>query len=312
MKPKLLLCAWVTAFVLVAPVQAAASGGSSAAATAEFIGFGTGFELQGTNGYSIGIGGFSERLDGKGRVYVAVGRKGEYGSGTTYIAPAVVSEDFFKADLGPFGRVDLALHPSGRTRKIHVRCTKQSYPFESGTYDGVVEFKGEQGYTRASATQFPFQPQVTSFCGGASGKGESRGPGLPGARLQGLSFAHGRRLSFQVNKNHPRRGRVPYSFELSERRGGIQIHRSVEGIAPSSSFSFEPNFSAAELSLPSPFSGSATLRRRVNAVTPRWTGNLSVDFVGHSDVPLTGPSIYISLAHACFSYSGDSSFAETC
>jgi hypothetical protein len=312
MKLNPLFCACVTALALAAPAQAAASGGSSAAATAEFVGFGAGFELQGTNGYSVGIGGFSERLDGKGKVYVGVARKGRYKSGAFYVAPALVSEDFFKADLGPFGRVDLALHPSGRTRKIHVRCSKQSYPFETGTYDGVVEFKGEQGYTRASSTRIPFQPPVTSFCGGASGKGESRGPGLPGARLQGLSFVHGRRLSFQVNKNHPRRGRVPFSFGLSERREGIQIHRSVEGFAPSSSFSFESDLSAAELSLPSPFSGSATLRRRANAVTPSWTGNLSVDFVGHPDVRLTGPGIYVSLAHACFSYSGDSSFAETC
>jgi hypothetical protein len=311
MKPKLLFCACVTALALV-PGQAAASGGSSAAATAEFIGFGTGFELQGTNGYSIGVGGFSERLDGKGNVYVGVARQGRYKSGAFYVAPAVVSEDFFKADLGPFGRVDLALHPSGHTRKIHVRCSKQSYPFESGTYDGVVEFKGEQGYTRASATQIPFQPPVTSFCGGGSGKGESRGPGLPGARLQGLSFSHGQRLSFQVNKNHPRRGQIPFSAELSERQEGIRIHRSVEGFAPAASFHFDPDLHSAELSLPSPFSGSATLRRRANAVTPRWTGDLSIDFVGHPAVRLAGPGVYVSLTHACFAYSGDPSYADTC
>lgn len=305
---------WAFAAVGAAPAAAEATvpRSPSLAAKAEFFGYSTGFRLQGTNGYAVGIGGFSERRDGRGRVYVGVGRKGEYGSGATYVAPGVVSEDFFKADLGPFGRVDLALHPSGRTRKIHIRCSKQSYPFETGTYDGVVEFKGEQGYTRVSATQIPFQPPVTSFCGGGSGKGESRGPGLPGARLQGLSFANGRRLSFQVNKNHPRRGRVPFSVELSERRVGIQIHRSVEGFAPSGSFTFDPGLHSADLSLPAPFSGSATLRRRPNAVTPSWTGDLSVDFVGHPAVRLAGPGIFVSLAHACFSYSGDPSFAETC
>jgi hypothetical protein len=291
--------------------SASAVTAESEAASAEFLGFSTGFQLQGTNGYSIGIGGFSERLDGEGRVYVGVARHGKYKSGAFYVAPAVVSQDFFKADLGPFGRVDLALHPSGHTRKIHIKCSDQSYPFETGTYDGIVEFKGEQGYTRVSATQIPFQP-VTSFCGSGSGKGESRGPGLPGARLQGLSFSHGRRLTFEVNKNHPRRGRVPFSAELSERREGIRIHRSVEGFAPSGSFSFEPDLSTAELRLPSPFSGSATLHRRANAVTPSWTGDLSLDFLGHPNVRLAGPGIYVSLAHACFAYSGDSSFATTC
>jgi hypothetical protein len=310
LRPVLWVC--LAALAFAAPAEATVTRPPSLAAKAEFLGYSAGFRLQGANGYALGIGGFSERRDGRGKVYVGVGRKGEYGSGTTYVAPGVVSEDFFKADLGPFGRVDLALHPSGRVRKIHVKCSKQSYPFETGTYDGVVEFKGEHGYTRASATQIPFQPPVTSFCGGGSGRGESRGPGLPGARLQGLSFVRGRRLSFQVNKNHPRRGRVPFSFELSERREGIQIHRSIEGFAPSGSFSFEPDFSTAELSLPSPFSGSATLRRRTNAVTPTWTGDLSIDFVGHPAVRLAGPGVYVSLAHACFSYSGDPFFAETC
>jgi hypothetical protein len=312
MKLKPILCVCAAAFAIATPAKAVAPVEPPLVAKAEFFGYSAGFRLQGTNGYVVGIGGFSERRDGRGEVYVGVGRKGEYGSGTTYVAPAVVSEDFFEADLGPFGRVDLALHPSGRTRKIHVRCSKQSYSFESGTYDGVVEFKGEQGYTRASATQIPFQPPVTSFCGGGSGKGESGGPGLPGARLQGLSFAHGRRLSFQVNKNHPRRGRVPFSAELSERQEGIRIHRSVEGFAPAGSFHFDPDLHSAELSLPSPFSGSAALRRRANAVTPSWTGDLSVDFVGHPDVRLAGPGIYVSLTHACFAYSGDSSFAESC
>ncbi len=300
------------AFAIATPAKAVGPVETPLAAKAEFFGYSTGFELQGTNGYSVGIGGFSERLDGKGKAYVSVARKGDLRSGAFYVAPAVVSEEFFKDDLGPFGRIDLALHPSGHTRKIHIRCSKQSYPFESGTYDGVVEFKGEQGFTRAGATQIPFRPLFTSFCGGGSGKGESRGPGLPGARLQGLSFAHGRRLLFQVNKNHPRRGRVPFSAELSERREGIQIHRSIEGFAPSGSFSFESDFSTAELSLPVPFSGSATLRRRADAVTPSWTGNLSVDFVGHPDVRLAGPGIYVSLAHACFSYSGESGYAGTC
>ena len=312
MKPSSSICIFLLALIVpVASAPAAASAGSSTTATAEFFGFGTGFQLQGSNGYDLGIGGFSERRDGRGRAYVSVARKGNYKSGASYSAPAIVSEDFFKADLGPFGRVDLALRPSGLTRKIHVKCSKYSYLFESGYYEGIVEFRGEHGYTSVSATQIPFQP-VTSFCGAGSGKGETRGPGLPGARLQGLSFAHGRRLTFQINKNHPQRGKVPFSFGLSERRAGIRIHRSIEGFAPSSSFSFEPDLSSAVLSLPAPFSGSATLHRRPNAVTPSWTGDLSVDFVGHPDFRLAGPSVYVSLVPACFSYSGESGFAATC
>jgi hypothetical protein len=310
---KLILCACAAALVLTAPAGATAPVGSPFAARAEFLGYSASFTLQGTNGYEVGIFGFSERRDGRGQAYVVVGRESRYRSGATYVAPAIVSEDFFKADLGPFGKVDLALHPSGRTRKIDVRCSKYTYPFESGVYEGVVEFEGERGYTRVSKTQIPFEPPITSFCGDrGGGKGESRGTDEKGARLRGLSFADGHRLVFQVNKNHPRRGRVPFSVELSERRDGIQIRRSIEGFAPANSFRFDPDLRSAELSLPSPFSGSATLRRRPNSVTPSWNGDLAVDFVGHPDVRLAGPGVYVSLMHACFTYSGDSSSALTC
>ena len=307
-----MLCACVAALALAA-VGPTASVGSSLAAGTEFVGYAAGFQLQGTHGYHVGFYAFSERRDGRGEISIGVSRDNRgYESSAFYTVPATVSEDFVKADLGPFGRVDLALHPSGEEKKIHIRCSKQSYPFESGEYEGVVEFEGEQGYTRVDATRIPFQPLVTSFCGGGSGKGETRSAGLPGARLRGLSFAHGRRLSFQVNKNHPRKGRVPFSADLSERHDGIRIHRSLEGFAPAGTFHFEPDLSAADLHLPSPFSGSATLRRRPNRVTPSWTGNLSLDFVGHPDVHLAGPAIYVSLAHACFTYSGEPGFAETC
>jgi len=312
MNLKPILCVCLAALAVAAPAEATVPGPPAVAARAEFLGHSASFRLQGTNGYTVGIYAFSERLDGRGRIDIAVGRKGDNESGTFYSAPALVSEDFFKADLGPFGRVDLALHPSGRTRKIHVKCSKYSYPFESGAYEGIVEFKGEHGYTSVSATQIPFEPPITSFCGGRSGKGETRASGLPGARLQGLSFAHGQRLSFQVNKNHPRRGRVPFSAELSERREGIRIHRFVEGFAPADSFHFDPDLRSAELTLPSPFSGSAILRRRPNRVTPSWTGDLSLDFVGHPNVHLAGPGVYVSLTHACFTYSGEAGFAETC
>jgi hypothetical protein len=310
---KLVLCVCAVLLGLAAPAEAAASAATPVAAKADFFGYAAGFSLQGTNGYAIGVFGFSERLDGKGELDIGVRRKGDYRDGASYSAPAIVSADFIKADLGPFGKVDLALHPSGRIKKTHIKCSKHTYPFETGFYEGVVEFEGERNYTSASAVRIPFQPPITSFCGPqGGGKGEGRGPGEKGARLRGVSYADGRRLSFQVNKNHPRKGRVPFSAALDERRAGIRIHRSVEGFAPASSFHFDPGLHSAEVSLPSPFSGSATLRRRPNSVSPSWTGDLTVDFLGHPDVRLAGPGVYVSLVHACFIYSGDPSTGFTC
>jgi hypothetical protein len=313
MRLKLALCVCAAVVTCVAPASAAVPFGPTLPAKAEFFGYSASFQLEGTNGYDIGMYAFSERRDGRGEVFVGASRgEDRYRSGASYTAPAIVSEDFVKADLGPFGRVDLALHPSGEEKKIDIKCSKQTYPFETGTYEGVFEFEGEQGYIRASATRIPFQPPITSFCGGGYGKGESRGPGERGARLQGISFAHGSRLSFQVNKNHPKRGRVPFSAELRERHDGIRIYRGVEGFAPANSFHFDPNLRSASLHLPSPFSGTATLGRRPDSVTPSWTGDLSVDFVGHSNVRLAGPGVFVSITHACFIYSGDHSTAHSC
>jgi hypothetical protein len=311
MNLKPILCVCLAALALAAPAEASL-GAASRRRQSRILGYSAGFRLQGTNGYGVGIYANSERLDGRGEIYVGVSRKGDNGSGAFYAAPAIVSEDFVKADLGSLGRVDLAIHPSGAEKKIHIKCSKETYSFESGEYEGIVEFEGEGGYTRVEATRIPFQPPVTSFCGGGSGKGETRAAGLPGARLQGLSFTHGRRLTFQVNKNHPRRGRVPFSAELRERHDGIRIYRGVDGFAPANSFHFGPNLRSASLHLPSPFSGSATLRRRPNSVTPSWTGDLALDFVDHPNVRLAGPGVFVSLTHACFTYSGEPGFAETC
>jgi hypothetical protein len=302
----------LAAALFVAAPAAAMRTGASGSASAEFIGFSTGFELQGTNGYDIRVGAYTERLDSHGRIGVGVTRgNSSGGGGAFYSAPAIVSEQFIKADLGPFGRVDLALNLSGETKKIDIRCSDQSYVFEPGVYEGAVEFTGERGYTTVSATRVPLHPPITSFCGSGRGSGESRGSGLPGARLLGVSYAHGRYLTFQVNKNHRRRGRVPYSVRLREKRGNVKIGREIAGIAPAASFHFDQTLRTADLHLPPPFSGSADLSRRPNSVSPSWTGDLAVDFPGRPDVRLAGPTVHVSLVPACFTHSSGG-VAESC
>jgi hypothetical protein len=294
---------------LPTPASAALSPLPPGLAAGDLVAYAASFRLQGTNGYQIQFGGFSERLDGRGEIYVGVVRNRQAGA-AYYSAPGIVSESSVKADLGPFGRVDLALNPSGRRRKIHIACSRQNYTFEPATYEGIVEFKGEGGFTAAHATQAPLMP-LSSFCIAGGGYGESRGGGEPGARLGGISFEHGRKLTFQVNKNHPR-GRVKYSAEIRERRQGISIFRTVEGFAGAGAFQFADDLRAASLDPPLPFSGSASLARGPNSVLPAWRGDLALDFPGRSGVPLAGSGVHVNIVHACFSISGDPSFAATC
>ena len=262
------------------------------------------FGLEGSNGYRIAFFALSERLDGHGRLYVSVGRSD---GGAFYSVPAIVSEAFVRADLGTLGRVDLAAHPSGREKKIDIKCSRQAFPFEPVAYEGIVEFKGEGGYTNARATRVAARPLITSFCG-SSGYGESSGPREVGARLRGLSFAHGRRLSFQVNKNH-QHAKTLFTAELKERHEGIFIHRTVEGVASASAFTFDPDLRSARLNPPAPFSGAATLTRDPNSISPRWTGNLTLDFPGRPNVHLAGPQVNVSLAHARYTRSSNPSVA---
>lgn len=215
--------------VLVAGVFASpAVGGETRVDEDDFPGAAVAFKLKGTNGYSVGVSAYSDRSDGRGRIYVSVFRKD---GGAFYGAPAIVSDAFVQADLGRFGKVDLALHPSGPEKTIRVKCSRYSFTYEPRRYEGIIEFVGERAYTRARATKGPVAPQFNSLCGSGSGFGEARGPGLPGARLRGVSYAHGRTLTFQVNKNHPQ-ARTLFIAEVWERQDEIWIRRAVEGFAP--------------------------------------------------------------------------------
>jgi hypothetical protein len=301
MRVRLVLCACLVAFGVVAP----------AAVAGELPDFhSAGFGLKGTNGYEIGFGAFSERPDGRGEAHVVVYRDDRSAGAAFYATSAIVSDDFVKADFGPFGKVDLAVRPSGHPRKVHIRCSKQSYLFEPTAYEGIFEFEGEGGYTRASTTEARL-PSDASYCSHGGGYGESRSSEERGARISGVSFDHGRKVTFQVNKNHPR-GRVKYSADVRERRAGISIYRTLEGYAGAGAFRFAEDLSTASLQPPFPFAGSASLVRSRDSLLPRWRGDLTVDFVGRPDVRLAGPGVHASIVHACFQVSGDPSYATSC
>jgi hypothetical protein len=265
------------------------------------------FELEGSNGYRIEIQAMSAGLGTGSRVYVIVSRKDSIAG---YGAPAIVTESVIRGDLGPLGRVDVTINRSGREKTIPIRCSGgDASSFEPASLEGLVEFHGERGYTGGRATRLPLLPPVTSFCGGGSGRGESRGSGLPGARLQVRSFADGRALTLRVNKNHPR-SRALFTAEIRERSDGVRIYRAVEGWLPATAFVYEPRLRTASLRPPAPFSGAASLRRSPNSVSPLWSGDLKVSFPGRT-ARLAGPGAQASLVHACFQLS-DRPRAESC
>jgi hypothetical protein len=266
----------------------------------------TGFKLHGSHGYSISALAYSDETGDRGEIDFIV--RGHHAS-VSYRASAIVTADTIQADLGGVARVDLALRPSGRQKKVHPKCFDETVTYEPGTYEGVVEFNGEEGYTRASKRRVAQLPALLLFVGSGScgsGYGEATGYGEPGARLRGVSFAHGRSLSFQVNKNSPR-AKTVFTASLKERHDGTQIDREVAGSAPSSAFRFDHYLQTATLSPHAPFSGSASLSRSKNSFSPIWTGDLKLAFPGRSDISLTSSGVYVSLVHARFTRSNSSS-----
>jgi hypothetical protein len=283
------------------PTSAAATGLTAAYKPSEVVE--AGFKMQGSHGYTISVVAFSGLGSHKGRIELTASRRGATAS---YSAPAIVTPDTLRADLGSLGGIDVVRRPSGREKKVHPKCLGGAQTYEAGTYEGIIEFNGEQGFTRAREKRVAQLPAWLVFtasvvhCGG--GYGEAVGAGERGARLHGLSFAHGRSLSFQVNKNGPRSPAV-FTASLKERRDGIVIDRELTGDAPPSAFRFEPNLRTATLSPAAPFSGSASLGRSRNSFSPIWTGDLKLDFPGRSAVPLVGPGVHVSLVHARFTRS---------
>jgi len=281
---------WLCVAALAAAVLAAP------AAAEEPAYYGHHLRLEPSNGFHISVSASSEALGIPADISIGVETRR---SAAIYRAPAKVTATTIQADLGAFGRVDLVLRGSGRERTISIRCSQgQKYTYETGVWEGVVEFRGEGGYAHGKATRLPALPYITSYCGSGRGRGESSGSGETGARLRGTSFAHGRVLSFQVNKNHAR-GRALFDAELKERRGGVRIYRFASGWLPASAFRYDPDLRTATLSPPAPFSGLATLTRGRNSVSPNWIGDLAIEFPGR-EVALAGPGMNVHLAHACF------------
>jgi hypothetical protein len=254
--------------------------------------------VKASNGYSILAIVSSERPDGRGQAGLIVyGKRGS----ATYSAPATITATRVEADLGALGRIALDVIPSGRKKTLRSRCggEPESFSFEPQLYRGTFEFHGEEGYAEA-ATGAPREYArffVDLFCAGAV-SGETRGPGLPGARLRVHARSGSFGLSLQANKNRPG-ARTRFEVETHEKRNGIAISRSTTLRAGAGAFGYDPLLRTATLDPPAPFSGRATFHR--GAIAPnRWTGNLTVDLPGRSDVPLTGPEVGATLVPSCW------------
>jgi hypothetical protein len=272
------------------------------------------FTVKGTHGYSMlvfaapevdeAVGPGGKR---KGTALVALIRKQ---SSAVYFAPATMTADFvegrptitsLQVSLGKQGRLALDFKPSGGRTAARARCRRAPLVYAAGSYEGAIEFHGEQDFTEVSATSVPQRPEafLNLICRSRS-VSEVSGPRLPGAKLSveklELGGASVGLVKLQVNKNRPG-AKVHVEAGTLEERGPIEIFRNVEMEAPPNAFAFDRRLRHGRVSLGAPFAGRAVFRRDAKH-TKRWTGNLTVDFPGRSDVRLTGRGFDVTLEHA--------------
>jgi hypothetical protein len=252
------------------------------------------FELQGTHGFKlVGLIGAQGR---KAELTLFVDRPRE---GATYIVRGRHEGEEVDFDLGPLGKVEVEARPTGHRKTVHPACGKP-ITLEGVDFVGTIEFHGEEGFTEAQAKSTPLRYDLLAnvVCG-VSSQGETFGPGIPGTRLK-VARKAGPKL--QINQNHPGAA-VRYEAQITERRGGVTINRAVDGHLAGGSFSSDSSLTKATFAPGAPFTGSATYRgfhppRGTHPAHGTWSGNLSVDFPGHADVPLTGPGFKAAIIHA--------------
>jgi hypothetical protein len=254
------------------------------------------FRLKGSNGYSVLVMAFSRPHYEHGEVLVWAAKRNE---AVIYLAPARVTATTIDGNLGAVGRISVAFEANGASEQVGTSCDLGSkVSFQPGSWDGTIALAGEEGFTRVGETRAKaiVNPFIDIVCGDSIGISEGSGPGVRGARLVARSANSRRALFLQVNKNH-RGAPVRVESSLEERRGRLLVNREVVHRYPTRSFSFDPLLRTATFDPPAPFSGAATFHRNANPAN-RWTGNLSVDFPGHADVPLVGRRFRAALVHA--------------
>jgi len=250
------------------------------------------FKLKASNGFSIFAFGMPAREGRPSSIGISVtGRRSE----AFYAAPATITGTSIQADLGKLGAIDVTFHPSGEPESPRSPCGEKPFTFDSGSYEGTIVFRGEEGYTSVEATSAHGNIDflLNLVCPGSSGGGS--GPHAPGAELN--AYADGTRWGprLTVIKNRPT---APTHLEagIGEEREGISIARYVNAIVPARAFKYDEDVQMAVVRPPAPFKGVAHFRRRKPA--NRWYGNLRVDFPGRSGVRLTGRHGRASLVHA--------------
>jgi len=247
--------------------------------------------LSGSNGYAIGVTG--QPVKGSS-ASVSLTASNPHGN-ATYLADsgstATVTAKAVKASFDQFGKVNVKFHAK-RTKmaKPPKGCTGKKAKEKVGTFKGTIKFKGEGNYTSVNAKSA--KGTVVSpkwHCHNGATK-----PATILDAYQPTQIGPAPLQFTAIKRNSSSKASfLASTFEYKFGSGGsVGITRGVFVNAPASStFSFNPGLTSANVNPPAPFSGSAQF------ASGKWTGSLKASFPGRSNVGLTGSDWKASLTH---------------
>ena len=246
-----------------------------------------GLGVRGTNGDEV-IAQAVPPTDGNGpRVWVtATGKNGS----VKYSAPADLSNEGIRSNLGRYERIDLRWVPNGRVREVRVRCRSVGLSkkfFDAGAYVGTFRFRGGGGFTNVHLHRVAWRRSwygVGNLCPRGIISEGYPGPGAileAGRRGNIFSPIH----MFVVK---PEAGaRVSYNLSDFRIEHGIKITRSAFVSGGTKTLTVASDWATGQITPPAPFYGMASFER-VKKAKGRLTGDLGVEFLDHTKLRLTG------------------------
>jgi hypothetical protein len=249
-----------------------------------------GFQLPASNSYTLDVIAEPARAGSPAYLFVFVTKRN---GGVRYQAPATVTNTSMHADLGELGEISVSFQRTNQATSAP--CGKETVRFDSGRYEGKIEFHGEEGYADVEATSAPGSMEFLLsglLCDEDLFNFDDSPRRARGAELHVRNPALGPELS--VSKKRPGAAAL-ITASMREYRDGISIERVTGLRMPGAAFRYDRRLRTATVRPPAPFFGSARFDLGKKAGR-RWSGDLTVDLPGRSGVPLTGPTLRATLS----------------
>lgn len=205
--------------------------------------------------------------------------------------------------FGDFGEFVADYKPARtiRSREPNRHCTGDRWTTTEGFVRGVLRFRGEGGYVRIDTTKakakLTYHPPWKCDYPWARAETARLRPEKDTAVLIASAGSVAKRRIGLLASRSSEDGTRPYTGFLAtslEIRNGIGIARVTWARTRGAGFEFSHSAGTALIDPPAPFAGSARFKRVPDA-RDRWTGSLTVPFLGVGRVRLAGPRFHARL-----------------